>query len=313
MIFPATTVLKALMMIWMSFSAAACSAGTPVPAGSILENEKIREASGLAASRLRSERIWILNDGGNGPVLYAASIDGKDLGSVTILKARNRDWEALTAFEYRGKSYLAIGDIGDNDSRRKTCSIYIIEEPETVSVSGSGCKPVRHIDFKFEDGPRDCEAMAVDTENRRILLLTKQKEPALYWLPLFPEPGARVVVARRAGRRIDLKGAGGKIDDKGGFSLLDLFRYQPTGMDLSPDGRWLAVLTYHLVYLFPFDPEDFGGDTFRHTPRVFDFPRLPQAECIGFSADGRMLFISSEKRPARLLAIDFSNGKDIEH
>lgn len=296
-------VLRTLWVIWLSFWAASCSAGDPVPPGSILENEKIREASGLAASRVRSERLWILNDGGNGPVLYAASTEARDLGWVKIRNARNKDWEDLASFEHRGRPYLAIGDIGDNDSHRKYCSIYMIEEPQSISLTGSICEPVRRIDFSFEDGPRDCESMAVDAANRRILLLTKRKGTFFYWMPLFPERG-EVVVARRGSGVIDLKGAAGKFEQGGGLSLLDFFRYQPTGMDLSPDGKWLAVLTYQLVYLFPFDPGNGGGDSFKHTPRMIDFPRLAQAECICFSADGRKLFISSEKRPARLLTID---------
>jgi hypothetical protein len=41
--------------------------------------------------------------------------------------------------------------------------------------------------FRFEDGPRDCEAMAVDPEQPRALLLSKRTEPpVLYELTLLP-------------------------------------------------------------------------------------------------------------------------------
>ncbi len=44
-----------------------------------LENESLRECSGLAASNRRSDLLWAVNDSGNGPYLYALQLDGRRL------------------------------------------------------------------------------------------------------------------------------------------------------------------------------------------------------------------------------------------
>ena len=59
-----------------------------------LANPQITEASGLASSRLYPSVLWIINDGGNDPLLFAVGIDGADLGTFRVDGAENYDWEA---------------------------------------------------------------------------------------------------------------------------------------------------------------------------------------------------------------------------
>ena len=67
-----------------------------------------------------SNLIWMLNDSGNQPKLYAFTKEGKFLREVYV-KTKNNDWEDL-ASDHLGNLY--IGDFGNNDNDRKHLKIY---------------------------------------------------------------------------------------------------------------------------------------------------------------------------------------------
>ena len=79
-------------------------------------------------------------------------------------------------------------------------------------------------------------------------------------------------------------------------------RAQITAADISRDGRWLAVLNYRRVYLWPKQGQGWG-ESVAAAPRVFEFPWIPQAEALAFDLEGRSLWISSERLPAPLMRI----------
>ena len=94
-----------------------------------LENKNLDEASGLAASQRAADLFWSINDDGPA-VVYALNPAGQHLGKVEILDAKNRDWEDIASFSLDGVAYLAIADIGDNGSKHKHLSLYVVEEPD---------------------------------------------------------------------------------------------------------------------------------------------------------------------------------------
>lgn len=57
--------------------------GNPVFVGTIT-NRAIREASGMACSHRRDDVLWILNDSGNPPVLYAVTTGGVSVAAFTV-------------------------------------------------------------------------------------------------------------------------------------------------------------------------------------------------------------------------------------
>ena len=90
-----------------------------------ITDKRISEASGLAASRVQDNLFWIINDSGHDSSLFAVNNQGKIKGSVEIEGIKNKDWEDLAAFEYKGKHYLLIADIGDNKGKRKHVTLYV--------------------------------------------------------------------------------------------------------------------------------------------------------------------------------------------
>jgi hypothetical protein len=271
-----------------------------------LSDSSIREASGIAASRRRADILWVINDSGNEPLIYAVGLDGSDRGHVPIRNARNQDWEDLAAFVYNRTAFLLIADCGDNENRRKTCFLYIIEEPR-VGPAGIVEKSPQEwswrIEYVYADGPRDCEGVAVDMHRREILLLTKRTDPpVLYSLPLTFMQSDTVQTARPVAR------VGGipkpTTEDLREDPLFGRFRSQPTAMDISLDGKIIAVLTYKQVFLFDRRSNESWPQVFGRTPVPLVIPRMRQAEALCFSTDGGSLLMTSEKLPAPLYRLD---------
>ena len=282
-------------MLLTLLAAAACDAPADSGPSTVvgkLENNKIDEASGIARSQRYPDVFWVTNDDGPS-VLYAIDGTGKHLGRVKIKDASNRDWEDLASFSLDGTPYLIAADIGDNDGKRKDVRIYVIEEPE------AGDEKVDYawrVEFTYPEGPRDAESVAVDVENRRILVLTKRDVPAvLYSLPLQPGSKKR----RNAGRlgavaslpqptRRDLEYA----------SRLNTWHWQPTAMDISNDNTQAVVLTYGGVFLYRRKAGEDWIEAMQQPPFVISRTRNRQAESVTFSDDGSAVYITVEKKHA---------------
>ena len=158
-----------------------------------MQAAELVEASGLAVSRRHPDLLWALNDSGNKPLLFALDVSGGDLGQVTLVGTKNRDWEDLASFTWRGEPWLLVADVGDNRGQRDRVVLHALPEPQADDqgrFSGE-VKPAWSLTFTYPDGPRDCEAVAVDEAAGRILLLSKRRNPPmLYSLPLGPSPGS---------------------------------------------------------------------------------------------------------------------------
>ena len=258
-----------------------------------LANPQLKEVSGLAASSLYPGLLWAINDGGDDPLLYAVGSDGADLGTFRVADAENYDWEALASFELQDTAYLLIADVGDNWEQRKTCSLFVVKEPAITQIGLSNDTAVNivwRIRFTYEEGPRDCEAVAVDTAGRRVLLMSKRGlVPTLYELPLQPTEDDTIAVARR-------------------LTSVPYFTW-PTAMDLSPDELSAVVLTYNSAYLFfRRQNQDWAG-AFENQPQHLQFSNLRQQEAACFGFYGKSVFVTSEKIPAPLVRIELEKSE----
>src|SRR5215813_6677580 len=104
-----------------------------------LENQSIKESSGIAASRRNSNIFWTHNDSGDGPFVYAFDRQGKHRGVWRVAGAKAMDWEdmAVGSGPKRGQSYLYLGDIGDNSKNRDDIVVYRTAEPLITSSDSS--------------------------------------------------------------------------------------------------------------------------------------------------------------------------------
>src|SRR6476619_2104502 len=142
-----------------------------------IKDKSISESSGLVASRTMPGAYWTHNDSGDGPFIYAIDTRGDSLGTFRVNGAQARDWEDIAAGPgpQPNKSYLYIGDTGDNDSVRPEVIVYRVLEPTlsnttrkfTKSSPGS-TEPAEAIGLKYPDGAHDAEALLVHPSTGNI-------------------------------------------------------------------------------------------------------------------------------------------------
>lgn len=285
-----TTFLLALL--------AACSAPQAPFAqlSGLMLDAQLDEISGLAASRQHADTLWMINDGGNPAAMYAVSRRGSKLATLQIAGVENTDWEDLAAFDMDGRHYLLIADTGDNGGLRHSLQLHIVEEPTTLA--DATVEPAWSIAFRWPDGPRDCEAVAVDAVHGRILLISKKRQPPqLFDLPLRPADKG-MQVARPLGTLAGVPEA--SAEEHEANPRLARIRSQVTAADIAPDGHAIAVLTYRDVLVYRRRGDEPWQQTLSRPPRVHALPWLPQAEALGWTADSQGLYATGEISPAPL-------------
>ena len=262
----------------------------------LVTSRQLGEISGLAASHAHDGVLWAINDGGNPARLYAISRRGRLLARYEVEGADNQDWEDLASFELDGRRYLLLADTGDNGGRRRGFSLHVFEEP--AELANGRLKPAWTIRARWPDGPRDCEAVAVDAAAGQVLLISKKRvPPELFSLPLADPRGA-VVEARRIGRLAGVPQVGEELRRKDP-KLAALFS-QVTAADIAPNRRILAVLTYGSVLFYRRGEGESWAAATARTPEAHDIPPIPQAEALAWSAGGGGLYATGEFVPAPL-------------
>lgn len=283
--------------------AAGCSSvNSPVLQGNVsgeLRAADLTEASGMAPSLANPGHYWLHNDSTNEARLFLVDETGDDAGSTHVLQGKNVDWEGMASFDWNGRSWLLVADVGDNNARRESLTLYFIAEP---ALPFARRYPVHHqLELRFPDGPRDCEAVAVDPLTDSIVLLSKRDPiPRLYTLNLHRAMVSNAMTASFQGEVRSIPKVDGKSSEAD--PTRGPWASQPTSMDISRDGRQIAVLTYHAAYVYQRMPGTGLVDTLNGSPAKLPVaPPLIKAEAVSFSLDGRRLLITTEKQPAPML------------
>ena len=173
-------------------------------------DERIKEASGLVASRRQPGVLWTVSDSGHPPNLYAVNRQGKLLAQFRIANAVNFDWESL-AIDDDGHLYIA--DVGNNLSRTRfsgllpTRWVYRIVEPEvppkstsaateqgTSNIDGTSAKSPgpalaelqadKCYVFSYGGPSFDIEATFVSNQSLYLIAKSRQPDAAIYRLSL---------------------------------------------------------------------------------------------------------------------------------
>ena len=293
--------ISSLLLAAMTLALTGCVQSEPImlPEGPgrvvALDNPEIDEASGLAVSRRHPDRLWLHNDSGGAAALFAVNRQGQSQGRVELDGVQNIDWEDMDAFVLDAEPMLLVADVGDNNAVRPFVMLHLLNEPE---LSPGGAAVRRSLRVTYEDGPRDCEAVAVDAADAAVYLLTKRDTPPrLYRVSL----GANPLLARAA-----YLGTVESIPPPTTEDILEdprngAYRSQPTAMSFSADGRRALIVTYKDAYLYRRDVGQTWLDALNRSPQRIDIPQFAQTEAGGMTPDGRSAFIASEQLPAAMV------------
>jgi hypothetical protein len=271
---------------------------SPFMATGTLENRRIDEASGMQSG---SGGVFYVHNDEKRDV-FLVDETGRDLGSFKLDGAKNSDWEDITRVP-RGEGHLlVVADVGDNAAKRKDVELYFFEEPGPSGVDGD-IEVAHRFSLRYPDGPRDVESVAYDPSSGSLLLLSKRDSPPrLYGITLEQALGEKEGVAEfltevpgfRPPDRLDLLTS----PTRGAWVS------QPTGMDISPDGRVAAVITYRSLYVFRREEGETWAKAFKRTPQEFVGPPGLHDEAVAFSPDGKSVYVTTERRPAPVHRLD---------
>lgn len=277
----------------------------------LITDPALNEISGIAASRRNDGIYWVHGDAPRPAELLAINAKGALIARLRIEGVRAVDWEDIASYRKDGKAWLLIGDIGDNNGSRSQYEVITVEEPEIDGkISTFSVKPAWRLRFRYADGARDCEAMAVDAASNEVLLINKRAPLAIHSLALDPSrQKAAVATATRLGALMSIP----QPDAQERLARFPAARFggSPTGMDIDASGRLAVVLTYRDAWLFERRAGMSWVEAFAKPLQRLPLPPLPQAEAIGFSADSRYLLIGSENLPAPLLRVDLSTDSGV--
>lgn len=137
-------------------------------------SDELEEISGLEI--INDTLLAAINDGGNDPIIYLISREGKLVKKVTVDNAKNKDWEDLT----RDDKHLYIADIGNNECKRKKLKIYKVEIKELLQKSSVEAEK---IEINYNDQvcyPPPKDSLYYDSEgiayaNDSLIIFTKTK------------------------------------------------------------------------------------------------------------------------------------------
>ena len=288
-----------------------------------LQDQRLNEISGMGVASDGSGHLWMLNDGGSGSILYRVSPQGRILQRFDVAKNGNRDWEDLAVFTWRNQSFLLIADVGDNGPDRKQVELVVVAEPSllaslltnALSPEKSNEAPVKKQllpwkvqRYRYAQGPRDCEAIAVDVLADKVYFLTKRTQPVqLFSAPLSqlmaPDsptaPSVQVLTLEA-----ELPTLSESVADPLIRSLFRFVANWPTAMSIDAGQQRAVILTYGFLYFYQRAPNQSWPQAFAKPLAVQVLSQLAQAESVTF-ADQNQVLVVSEGLGSRILSWQF--------
>lgn len=272
------TLLAAPLLLFLS----ACKSS---PSGEQFDR-RVREPSGVVASRAHADIFWAHGDSGRKARLYAVDRQGALVAELDVTNAKNIDWEDITIDDANN---LWIGDIGNNDSDRRNLAVHRIPEPdpraglESIAVDHSVhfTYPDQD-DFSDDRGPFDAESLF--WWEGALWLSTKHRRDTLTVAYRFPRVDVDEVVLERVAEW-DL---GTELGE--GYPA-SKFPGMATGADVSRDMKKLALLSYDAVFVFELAAGQgpYAGNVHRI---AFDPTYVDQVEAVTW--DGEQLMVVNE-------------------
>ncbi|MFD0763684.1 hypothetical protein ACFQZI_02380 [Mucilaginibacter lutimaris] len=244
------------------------------------------ETSGLVASALNPDIYYAHNDSGDTSRFFAMTPDGKLKTTIFFTGDKKerfgvRDCEdiAVGPGPVKGKSYVYIGDIGDNGSIRKFITVYRAEERKAWGIDSlANITPVP-VNLKYPDGAKDAEAMTIDPIEKLLYIITKRGDSVgVYTSPLKYNANDTLTLTFR-----------GKLF----FSGIKPFKWI-TAADVSADGKQILVKSYEKVYYWQRQTGHPIWQVLKTAPRELVYKQEKQGEAIAFTPDGKGYYTTSE-------------------
>lgn len=245
----------------------------------MVENDAIKEASGIAASRASAGVLWVHNDAGDKNRIFAMNEKGVNLGDFYLENCEARDCEDIAAGPgpVNGKSYIYVGDIGDNKAKHKIKYVYRFIEPVLLPDDSMKNHFVPNVDilrFRYPDGNRDAEALMVDPLTNDFYVISKRDLNVKVYKARYPQP----------------------LDSVSTLLCIDTLNISMVvAADISPSGLEIIMKNYHEIYYWKRAPGESVKKALSRTPKKLPYIKEPQGEAVAWDGNGDGYFTVSEE------------------
>lgn len=241
-----------------------------------LDKKNLTEASGLAAGINNPGLLWTLNDSDNTADVFLIDQHANIKLTCRLKGIKNRDWEdiAVGPGPEEGKSYVYVGDIGDNRGEFPVKYIYRFEEPAaSPEISEIDITAIDQITFKLEGVQKDTETLLLDPRTKDLFVVTKREKPVTVYQLKYPYANKDTLTA---------------------FARMTLPFSYIVGGSISADGSEILLKNYDHIYYWKGSAEKPIEETLSQQPMKLPYKPEPQGEAIAWARDGSGFFTVSE-------------------
>jgi hypothetical protein len=251
-----------------------------------LQSKQMKETSGLAASVLTPGIYYGHNDSGDTSRFFAIDAEGELKNTIFYYRNKRgdmhvRDCEdiAVGPGPAKDKSYVYIGDIGDNSVNRKAIMIYRVAEQKALKSGDTTYVHADQLTLHYPDRPRDAETLMLDPVDKLFYIVTKRGDSvSVYTTPLIFNGKDTVTLTYRC--NLFFKG-------------LKPFKWI-TGGSISHDGKQVLLKSYEKVYYWRRQAGEPIWKAMQREPRELPYKQEKQGEAIAFTPDGKGYYTTSE-------------------
>jgi hypothetical protein len=245
----------------------------------IIEDNRLKEISGIDKSAVNKDIFWIHNDSGNLAQIFAIDGKGNHIGRFKLTGIKNRDWEDITVGSGpdSGQSYIYLGEIGDNEAIYNLKYIYRIKEPY-IDLNkipyDQALNDIEIITYQYPDGARDAETLMIDPLTKDLIVTSKREESVHVYVLPYPQSTNSIITPEL---------------------VVTLPITQVTAGDISDSGTKIVLKNYEEIYFWQRRTNQSLEDIFINLPKHLPYIPEPQGEAICWSEDEKGYLTVSEE------------------
>jgi hypothetical protein len=241
-----------------------------------LKNKNLKEISGIVASVANPKHLWAHNDAGNKPEIYLLDEGLNVKMTCKLAGIKNRDWEdiAVGPGPEPNKSYVYVGDIGDNNAEHRDKYVYRFEEPRfDENGVDATISNFDRIVFQLDGAIKDTETLLLDPKTKNLYVVTKRENPVHLYELKYPYD-KELNTAQK---------------------MFPLSMTRIVGGDFSRDGKEILLKNDGIVFYWSASASQSAIEKMKTTPALtVPYEKEPQGEAIAWAGDGSGFYTLSE-------------------
>ncbi|WP_134090903.1 hypothetical protein [Olivibacter sp. XZL3] len=244
-----------------------------------VDYDAIDEASGLVCSVNHPGYFWTHNDSGDEARLFLLDSSAAYRATYYLEGVEARDWEDIASMKEGEKSYLLVGDIGDNLGRHANIYVHKVEEPlfegQGRTIDTIPAQSITTYTLRYEDGPKDAESLFFDPVDQKLYIISKRDLHVGLYEAVLPNKQAADTITLR--KRISIP-----------YTFI-------TSADISSDGNEVLIKNLLNVYYWKRKPGQSIPEMFQQEGAIQPYEAEAQGEAIAFARDSSGYFTVSER------------------